>query len=102
MNTVDCQTEKPSEYPVSLQVRSHAFRGDVAVADGSTDSAPSPHDYFDAALASCKALTAMWFAKRNAIPLERVETHVERDATEERKGVHKLMTTSDVQVETVA
>jgi putative redox protein len=32
----------------------------------------------------------MWFAKRNGIPLERVESHVERDDTEERKGRYKL------------
>ena len=48
--------------------------------EGGEDSAPSAHDYFDASLAACKALTAVWFARRNGIPLERVESHVERDA----------------------
>jgi putative redox protein len=76
-------------------------------------------------------MTATWYAKRHGIPLERVETHVESDDTDERKGVyrlrvrmqfhgpmtdeqrsalaravsacpiHKLMTTSDVQIESV-
>jgi putative redox protein len=127
---IDCQTETPSSFPQTLHVRTHTFRADVSVSDGSTDSAPGPHDYFDAALAACKALTATWYARKNAIPLERVETHVERDDREERNGkyvlnvriafhgplteeqraklyaaagkcpVHKLMTTTDVVIET--
>jgi putative redox protein len=127
---VDSETETPNEYPQRVKVRSHTFRADVAESSGGTDSAPSPHDYFDAALATCKALTATWYAKRNGIPLERVESHVERDDREERKGtyvlrvrlafhgplddeqrarlyraagncpVHKLMTSTDVVIET--
>jgi putative redox protein len=127
---IHCETERPNEYPQVLHVRAHTLHADVAAADGSTDSAPGPHDYFDAALASCKALTAMWYAKRNGIPLERVESHVERDDSQERKGVyvlkvkvafrgpltdeertklldvvsrcpiHKLMTTTNVRIET--
>lgn len=127
----DCETERPSEFPQVLHVRSHTFRADVEVATGGADSAPGPHDYFDAALAACKALTAVWYARRNGIPLEQVESHVERDNSQEVRGVyalkvkvafhgpltdehrqrlhaavakcpiHKLMTSSDVQIETV-
>ncbi|MGO8991999.1 MAG: OsmC family protein [Polyangiaceae bacterium] len=127
---IDCQTERPNEFPQVLRVRAHTLRADVGTAEGSTDSAPSPHDYFDAALAACKTLTATWYAKKNGIPLERVESHVERDDTQERQGtyvlkvklafhgplsaeqraklydvvgrcpIHKLMTTTDVKVET--
>lgn len=130
-NSIDCQTERPSEYPQVLRVRTHTFRADVGPASGSTDSAPGPHDYFDAALAACKALTATFYAKHHGIPLERVESHVERDDSEERRGkyrlrvrmafhgpmseeqraalhravaacpIHKLMTTSEVEIETV-
>jgi len=72
----------------------------------------------------------MWYAKKNQIPLERVDVNIERDDSEERKGkyvlkvrlafhgpltseqrarlynavsacpINKLMTTSDVVVET--
>ncbi len=131
-NRIDCQSEQPNEYPQRLTVRTHSFRADVGVASGSTDSAPGPHDYFDSALASCKALTAIFYARRHAIPLERVESHVERDDTGERQGkyrlrvrlafygpmsdeqraaltravaacpIHKLMTVSEVEIETVA
>jgi len=129
MNQVDVESAKPNEYPQVVKTRSHVFCADVSAASGSTDSAPGPHDYFDSALATCKALTALMFAKKNGIPLERVESHVERDDTDERSGVyrlksrvvfhgpmtdeqrstlhrvigkcpiHKLMTTSDVQIE---
>lgn len=131
MNTVDCETTRANDYPQTLHVRAHTLAADVGPDAGSTDSAPGPHDYFDAALASCKALTATWYAKRHAIPLERVETHVERDESRERAGlyrlrvrvafhgplsddqraalyravaacpIHKLMTTSEVEIETV-
>jgi putative redox protein len=131
MNTIDSQTLRPGEYPTTVRVRSHSFTSDVAAATGGQDSAPGPHDFFDTALATCKAMTAMWYAKRHGIPLERVESHVESDDSQERAGVyrmrvrvelfgpltdeqraqvhraiaacpiHKLMTTSDVQVEVI-
>jgi putative redox protein len=131
MITVDCETETPNAFPQKLHVRGvHPLRADL-VAPDSGDSAPGPHDYFDTALASCKALTATWFARRKGIPLERVEAHVDRDASRERAGVyalevrlafhgplseeqrteltravaacpiHKLMTTSDIEVKTI-
>ena len=128
--TIDCESERPNEFPQVLHIRAHTLRADVDAASGSTDSAPGAHDYFDAALAACKTLTAMWYAKKNGIPLERVESHVDRDATAEQRGtyslkvrlafhgpltdeqriklygavahcpIHKLMTTTDVVVET--
>ena len=127
---IDCETEQPSSFPQRLTVRAHTFRADVGESTGSTDSAPGPHDYFDASLAACKALTATWYARKHGIPLERVESHVERDDSQERKGryvlrvrlafhgpmteeqraklfaavaacpIHKLMTTTDVVIET--
>jgi putative redox protein len=131
MSEVDCKTITPGAFPHEVKIRSHTFRTDVSKAGGGEDSSPSPHDYFDASLAACKALTAMWYAKKHGIPLESVETHVDSDAAQERAGVyklkvkqtfhgpmteeqraklhkavgacplHKLMTTADVQIETV-
>lgn len=129
MNTLTAETETPGDYPLVAKTRTHTLRFDMPVSDGGQDTSPGPHDYFDASLAACKALTAMWYAKRHAIPLERVETQLTRDDADERKGVyrlavqvtfigpltdaqraqlgraiggcpiHKLMTTADVQVE---
>jgi putative redox protein len=127
---IDCATETPNTFPQRIQVRGHSFRSDVGPSSGSTDSAPGPHDYFDAALAACKTLTATWYARRHQIPLERVESHVERNDSEERRGryvlkvrmafhgalsddqrsrlyaavaacpIHKLMSTAEVVIET--
>ena len=129
MNTIDAQTIEPTQFPVTVRVRSHTFRCDASTGAGGADSGPGPHDLFDGALAACKAITAMWYAKHHDIPLERVESHVESDDSQERAGVyklkvrveligpltddqrqqiqraiakcpiHKLMTTSDVQIE---
>jgi putative redox protein len=131
MNTVDAETTRAGDYPQTIRVRSHVLHGDVGAATGGTDSAPGPHDYFDTALAACKVATAIWYAKRHGIPLERVESHVESDDSQERAGVysmrvrvvfhgplsdeqraalaravsacpiHKLMTTSEVRIDTV-
>src|SRR6266404_2453302 len=87
---IDCETERASGFPQVLHIRQHTLRADVTPAEGGEDTAPGAHDYFDASLAACKALTATWYARKNNIPLERVETHVERDDSEERKGVYKL------------
>jgi putative redox protein len=96
-NTVDCASIEAGAWPQELHTRSHVYRADVGVESGSTDSAPSPHDYFDSALASCKALTALWYAKRRGIPLERVATRVERDDAAEREGRYRLRVHLDFQ-----
>lgn len=54
------------------------------------DDGPDPHDYFDGALGGCKALTLMWYAKRKQLPLVSVDVDVVRDDSEERRGVYKL------------
>jgi putative redox protein len=84
---VDCETVEPNAFPVIVRVGKHTLHSDL----GPEDSAPGAHDYFDTALATCKALTAMWYAKKNGFPLERVESHVERDDREERSGRYKLL-----------
>ena len=131
MTTVRSETITPNTYPLSVRLRDHTFTSDVGASSGGSDSAPGAHDLFDAALATCKAHTAMWYAKRKNIPLERVEVVVESDDSQERQGIYrmrvrltfhgpltdehraqlrraaeacpvtKLMTTADVQIETL-
>jgi putative redox protein len=91
MNTIHCTTEQSGGSRHRIEVRAHEVFTDLTIADGGQDSAPDAHDYFDASLVACKALTAVWFARKNGFPLERVEAHVERDDSEERKGRYKLM-----------
>jgi len=88
MTTVRCETITANSYPLAVHVREHSFSSDVATTTGGNDGAPGPHDFFDAALATCKAATSMWYAKRHSIPLERVECVVESDDSRERQGVY--------------
>ncbi len=87
---IDCETEQPNQFRQVIHVGKHTMHADVAPSIGGQDSAPGAHDIFDVALAACKALTATWYAKKNGIPLERVESHVERDDSQERQGTYKL------------
>ena len=60
------------------------------MAAGGNDDGPEPHDLYDASLAACKALTVLIYARRKGIPVEDIEVVVDRDASEERKGVYRL------------
>jgi putative redox protein len=90
MTSIDVRTLRANEFPVTVKVRGHTFTADASVSGGGKDVAPGPHDYFDAALATCKAITAMWYAKRHGIPLERVDTHVDSDDSQERAGTYRM------------
>ena len=74
------------------QVRAHRIPVDELAAVGGEDSGPTPHDLYDAALASCKALTVLWYANRKGIPVEDIAVTVERDDADERKGTYRLRT----------
>lgn len=89
----DSRTEQSGTFRQVLRVGAHTFHADAPTAIGGQDSAPGPHELFDASLAACKALTATWYAKKHGIALERVETQVERDASRERQGTYALRVT---------
>ncbi|MCE8019025.1 OsmC family protein [Halomonas sp. MCCC 1A11036] len=63
---------------------------DVPVAFGGEGNAPDPHDYFDLSLGACKAITAQMYARRKQWPLEGISVRINRDDSEERKGVYRL------------
>ena len=73
-----------------IRIGSHTLAADGTLEDGGDGSAPSPHDFYDAALGACKALTVLWYAKRKGIPVEDIEVRVERDSTQERAGTYRL------------
>ncbi|KAF2405974.1 putative redox protein [Pseudomonas antarctica] len=127
---VTVNTLNQDNFRHSVNINNHELFTDLPKSLGGDDSAPSPHDYFDAALASCKALTVTLYAKKKDIPLTGVTVEVTHDSTEEQKGkytlnvkltlkgvltseqheelhrvadrcpVHKLMTTAEVTIET--
>jgi putative redox protein len=88
--TVTRDVSQPMRHVV--QIRAHQFAIDGSVDEGGNDSGPGPHDLYDAALASCKALTVVWYARRKGIALQDVRVEVERDAAEERHGTYRLHT----------
>ncbi len=128
--TISLNTESADSFRHSLQIDNHALFTDLPKALGGDDSAPSPHDYFDAALGACKALTLKYYAEKKGIPLTGVSVEVARDDSQEQKGkyalnvvltlkgvltdeqraelhrvadrcpVHKLMTTTEVTIST--
>ena len=63
---------------------------DVPEAFGGDGSAPDPHDYFDVSLGACKAITARMYAQRKGWALDAVSVVVTRDERDERKGVYRL------------
>ncbi len=75
-----------------VAVRQHAFAIDEPAANGGEDLGVTPHDLYDSALGACKALTVLWYANRKLIPVDDIEVTVERDDTEERKGIYRLRT----------
>jgi putative redox protein len=88
--TVRSQTEQPPSFRQVVTIDAHTLNADVAEALGGTGSAPGPHDFFDAALATCKALTACYYAKQRAMALDRVAVEVTRDDSQERQGTYVL------------
>lgn len=74
-----------------ISIRAHELIADMSAPDGH-DAGPDPHDLYDSALGTCKAMTMLWYAQRNGIPIERMHVGVVRDPSQERQGVYKLTT----------
>lgn len=75
----------------TVRVRGHEFQVDMSLPDGA-DAGPDPHDLYDAALGACKALTLLWYARRNGIEPGNIEVAIQRDASAERAGTYRLHT----------
>lgn len=113
-----------------IHIGPHQLVGDVSPELGGDSAGPEPHDLFDAALGTCKAMTLLLYARQRGLPLQGIDVAVRRDDSEERGGhyrllveltltgplddaqrqqllrvadkcpIHKLMTSSDIQVQT--
>lgn len=89
--TVTRDLSRKMRHVVSL--RQHQISVDEPPANGGEDLGPTPHDLYDSALGACKAMTVLWYANRKGIPLQDVQVAVERDDSQERKGLYKLAVT---------
>ena len=85
--TVELSLNRTATLAQTIHIRSHALVSDISEAEGGDDAGPSPHDLYDAALGACKALTVMWYARKKGIPVDDIHTRIERDDSDERKGV---------------
>lgn len=81
----------PEDTAHRISIRGHELTVDMTAPDGH-DAGPDPHDLYDSALGACKAMTMLWYAQRNGIPVEGIHVGVVRDASQERQGIYKLTT----------
>ena len=77
----------------TVTVRQHSLVVDEPDSNGGQDAGPTPHELYDSALGACKALTTLWYANRKHIPVEDIEVTVDRDDSDERKGIYRLHVT---------
>jgi len=94
--TITVQRDQSLPMRHIVHIGPHLISADGTLEEGGSDAGPSPHDLYDAAISACKALTVVWYAKRKNIPVEDVRVTLERDASDERKGVYRLATTLHV------
>jgi putative redox protein len=88
--SINLQKNEIGTYRQTIRIYQHTLFADVATSFGGDDSAPEPHDFYDASLAACKAITLLMFAKRKQIPLTSVDVEIARDNSRETKGVYVL------------
>lgn len=89
--TIEIVSERNSVFRQRVRIAGFEdLHVDVPKTFGGEGSAPDPHDYFDLSLGACKAITAQMYARRKQWPLEGVSVRVNRDDSEERKGVYRL------------
>jgi putative redox protein len=88
--TIELRLDRTAKVAHTVRIGTHELVSDVSEAEGGDDTGPSPHDLYDAALGACKSLTVMWYARKKGIPVDDIQTLVERDSSSERGGVYRL------------
>jgi putative redox protein len=88
--TIKLNKSETGQYRQTLHIDEHTIFADVASSLGGDGSAPDPHDFYDAALAACKAITLMMYAKRKNMPLQGVDVEISRDTSHEAQGEYVL------------
>ena len=88
--TIELRKSDSGTYRQTIRIHQHTVYADVATELGGDNTGPDPHDLYDAALAACKAITLMMYAKRKQLPLDYVDVIIERDNSKEAQGVYVL------------
>ena len=95
--SIEVRRDRQHKMMHTVQVRQHSLQVDEPASNGGEDLGPTPHDLYDSALASCKALTVLWYAQRKQLPLDDIHVTVERDDSDERRGTYRLRVTLALQ-----
>jgi len=88
--TISVVRDRGAKMKHVVHVREHLIPTDVSVEEGGEDAGPNPHDLYDSALGACKALTVLWYAKRKGIPVEDISVAIERDTGTDHPGIYRL------------
>ena len=88
--SIELRKSDSGTYRQTIRINQHTIFADVSKELGGDDSAPDPHDLYDAALAACKAITVMMYAKRKQLPLDYIDVIIDRDNSREAQGVYVL------------
>jgi putative redox protein len=89
-------TKRLGNLNFDMIVSGHKLRTDVSERLGGTNEGPEPHDYLEASLAACTAITVQMYANRHGIPL--VSSDVKIKITKEG-SVNKINRTIEFQGE---
>lgn len=73
----------PSGFRTAIRARAHDLVADEPVADGGTDTGPTPYEYLLGALSSCMAMTLRMYADRKGWPLEGVDVRMRTSRSHE-------------------
>jgi putative redox protein len=88
--SIEIKRRSLSSIAQTITIRGHELIADEDSSALGEIAYPTPHDFYDTALGTCKALTVLWYARKKGIPVDDVQTVVERDGSGERAGVYKL------------
>jgi len=89
--SIAIKRKNSSSIAQTIIIRGHELTADEDASSRGEAADPTPHDLYDAALGACKALTVLWYARKKGIPVDDVQTVIERDGSGERAGVYKLV-----------
>lgn len=87
--------QPPETRPLAARLRlgsaqQHVLLTDTTAGNFGNDIGPDAHDFYDAALASCKVLTLLWYARKKGLPVGDVQAVIESDNSREREGIYTL------------
>ncbi len=94
--TIELKRVRPAATAQTIQIGKHNLTADMTLPEGGAGEGPSPHDFYDAALGACKALTVLWYANKKGIPVDDIRTSIRRDSSAEKSGIYRLAATLHV------